>query len=86
MTTKDIDNHFISMVKDSQLNGKYYAQPTAVRTLALFWNKDLFKAVGLDPDTPPATWDEVLTDAQKLTKRDAQGNLQQEGYAWNVSG
>ncbi|MHB1651459.1 MAG: extracellular solute-binding protein [Desulfitobacteriaceae bacterium] len=86
MTTKDIDDHFIGMVKDSKLNDKYYALPTAVRTLALFWNKDLFKAAGLDPNTPPATWDEVLADARKLTKRDAQGNLQQEGYAWNVSG
>jgi multiple sugar transport system substrate-binding protein len=34
----------------------------------LLWNPDLFKSAGLDPNTPPKTWDELLTYAQKLTK------------------
>ena len=33
-----------------KLDGKYYALPTAVRSLALFWNKTLFKEAGLDPE------------------------------------
>lgn len=30
------------------------------------WNRELFEAAGLDPDTPPATWDEILEFAEVL--------------------
>ncbi len=36
-------------------------------TLLLYWNKDLFEAAGLDPETPPATWDEFADAAVQLT-------------------
>ena len=32
----------------------------------LYYNKDMFKAAGLDPEKPPMTWDELLADAEKL--------------------
>lgn len=33
----------------------------------LFWNKDFFAEVGLDPDVPPTTWEETIEFATKLT-------------------
>ncbi len=33
----------------------------------LYYNKDMFTAAGLDPNKPPATWDEFLATAEKLT-------------------
>lgn len=30
------------------------------------WNRELFEAAGLDPDTPPANWDEILEFAEVL--------------------
>ncbi|MFV0452097.1 MAG: ABC transporter substrate-binding protein, partial [Propioniciclava sp.] len=33
----------------------------------LVWNPELFEAAGLDPDSPPQTWDELLEYAEKLT-------------------
>ena len=33
----------------------------------LYYNKDLFKSAGLDPEAPPQNLDELLADAQKLT-------------------
>lgn len=86
MSTQQIQSYFVPMVQDSEYNGAYYTVPIAVRSLALFWNKDLFQKAGLDPNTPPKTWDELTQDAQKLTIRDSSGKLQQEGFAWNVSG
>src|SRR5712692_4516398 len=47
----------------------------------LTWNKFQFKEVGLDPEKPPATWDDLRDYSKKLAKRDAQGNLVRVGLA-----
>lgn len=83
---KTIEDEFLPMVEAVKLEGKYWGLPTAVRALALFWNKDLFKEAGLDPNKPPRTWTELQQNAVKLTKRDKNGQLLQEGYAWNADG
>jgi multiple sugar transport system substrate-binding protein len=85
MSTQGIDNYYIPMVRDSKINGQYYALPTAVRSLALFYNKDLFKKAGLNPDNPPKTWDELINDAKKMTVYN-NGKLEQEGFAPDVTG
>jgi ABC-type glycerol-3-phosphate transport system substrate-binding protein len=46
---------------------------------ALFWNKDLFKAAGLDPERPPQTMEELFEVAGKLIRRDEEGDLSQVG-------
>lgn len=50
-----------------QYDGKQVMIPMQVHSTFLFWNKDLFEAAGLDPETPPTTWDEVAADAAKIT-------------------
>lgn len=59
---------FSPMVAESKFEGEYWAVPTAVRALALFWNKDLFEAAGLDPEVPPATLDEFVDMAIATTQ------------------
>jgi len=66
--------------------GRNYSVPTAVRTLALIYNKKLFREAGLDPNVPPRTLDELLADAKRLSKYDAQGNLVQSGLLMQPSG
>lgn len=61
-----IEKSFVPMIKASKINGKYYALPTSVRTLALFYNKDLFKLEGIEK--PPRTWQEFILAAQKIVK------------------
>lgn len=39
--------------------GKYYGYPWVISTRILFYNKDLFKKAGLDPEKPPKTWKEL---------------------------
>jgi multiple sugar transport system substrate-binding protein len=66
--------------------GRNYSVPTAVRTLALIYNKKLFREAGLDPNVPPRTLDELLADARKLSRYDTQGNLVQSGLLMQPSG
>jgi len=62
-----IEDYFIPMVESVKLDGEYYGLPTAVRALALFYNKDMFREAGLDPDAPPQTWDAFVEAAAALT-------------------
>ncbi|MFL6100327.1 MAG: ABC transporter substrate-binding protein [Actinomycetales bacterium] len=48
------------------LDGKEHVLPFVLDLSMLFWNKDLFKAAGLDPDKAPATLSEFAADAKKI--------------------
>jgi multiple sugar transport system substrate-binding protein len=50
------------------LRGHWWASPVCVETRALYYRKDLFRQAGLDPDRPPATWEQLAADADKITK------------------
>ncbi len=43
------------------------------------YNRDLFEAAGLDPDSPPTSWDEVREYAKQITDDDRQGRLLADG-------
>ena len=61
--------------------GKMWALPTTPATVALHWNKRLFREGGLDPDRPPRTIAELDAMAEKLTKRDPEtGEIVQMGF------
>ena len=84
-----IESHFSPMVANSKFEGSYWAVPTAVRSLALFWNKDIFEAAGLDPEAPPTTLDEFVETAIATTIYDGDAeilNITQQGYAPQISG
>jgi multiple sugar transport system substrate-binding protein len=53
--------------------------PIAVDPIVLYWNRDLFSSAGIAK--PPQYWDEFLTNAQSLTKKDNAGNIIQAGAA-----
>ena len=60
--------------------GHMYALPSAPHSLALHWNKKLFREAGLDPERPPRTIEELDEYADRLTKRDERGHLVQMGF------
>ena len=47
---------------------KIYAVPHKLDSSVLFYNKDLFKKAGLDPEKPPTNFAEILADARAITK------------------
>ena len=48
------------------LTGVTYGVPTNNETMALIWNADIFKRAGLDPDSPPKTWDDVVAYSKQI--------------------
>lgn len=81
MPASEIEKDFIPATVDGlKYDGKYYGMPTDTQTILLFWNKDLLKAEGLDPEKGPQTWEEMFDYARKLTKLDDAGNLTQSGW------
>lgn len=57
-----------------KVGDKTYGLAYTFSTPILFYNADLFRAAGLDPDQPPRTWAEVKTDADAIAeKTDAEG-------------
>ena len=67
---KWLQSFFPAFMQNSQTGGKTWGAPFQRSTVVLYWNKDLFKEAGLDPDKAPANWAEQVAFAQKLTKTD----------------
>ncbi|HEX7073813.1 MAG TPA: ABC transporter substrate-binding protein [Hyphomicrobiaceae bacterium] len=72
---KWLSSFFPAFMLNSQTGGKTWGVPFQRSTVVLYWNKELFKEAGLDPDTPPANWTEQVEFAKKLTK-DGQWGIQ----------
>jgi len=80
---KEIEAEFFPMVGAMKRDGAYMALPTAVRSLALFYNKRLFDNAGIE--NPPANLDELVEIGKKLTERDGAGNVTQEGLTTGMT-
>ena len=74
------------------VNGKVYLHSTTTDVRVLYYRKDIFKEVGLDPSMPPRTWDDLIGSAKKLTTPDrwgfgfVGGKTIQTAHLWMVHG
>lgn len=80
---EQLETDFFPVIDAMKRDGEYYGLPTAVRSLALFYNKDIFAKAGIE--RPPETLDELVDIAQKTTERDGAGNLLSAGLAMDTS-
>jgi sn-glycerol 3-phosphate transport system substrate-binding protein len=69
---KFLDRFWPSMLLNCTYDGKVYGVPFQRSTPVMYYNKDAFNEAGLDPEKPPVTWDELISVAQKLTKREGE--------------
>jgi multiple sugar transport system substrate-binding protein len=49
--------------------GKYLGFPNSTGVKILWYNKDLFRQAGLDPEKPPTTWAELVSYATAITQK-----------------
>lgn len=78
----DTDEFYPQALSEMRYDGKLYGLPLLVDNRSLVYNKKLFSDAGL---TPPTTWEELKTDAEKLTVEKG-GKLQQSGFMLNDPG
>jgi sn-glycerol 3-phosphate transport system substrate-binding protein len=75
-----------AFMQNSQSGGKTWGIPFQRSTVVMYWNKDLFKQAGLDPNKAPASWAELKDAATKLTQKDATGKVDTWGVQIPSSG
>ena len=81
-----LQGFYPAFMENSQTGGKTWGIPFQRSTIVLYYNKEMFKDAGLDPNHAPETWKEMAEYAQKLTKRDASGKVTQWGVQIPSSG
>jgi raffinose/stachyose/melibiose transport system substrate-binding protein len=71
--------------QENVYQGKIWGMPIYLLGVPFVWNKQMFKAAGLDPNTPPATFQDLLSDCQKLKAKGVTpiGMGNKDGYMGN---
>ncbi|MEL7607895.1 MAG: extracellular solute-binding protein [Bacillota bacterium] len=64
-----VNDFFQGTIDAATYNNQVFGVPFAADSMVLFYNKDMFTKAGLDPNSPPTTWEEFRADAIAL--RDA---------------
>lgn len=65
-----LDSFYPTLMENGRTGGKTWGIPFQRSTIVMYYNKDAFRDAGLDPENPPATWDELVDAGKKLTKDD----------------
>lgn len=66
-TIIDIEDYVPAYLEPSRAGDVQYGLPFAGETTMLFYRTDRFEEVGLDPNSPPQTWEEFQQYAEQLT-------------------
>ncbi len=72
----------------AQVDGEQIGIPFSISTPILYYNADLFKDAGLDPDKPPTTWEEVREYSKQISEKTGNYGFYMQEYAdnWAVQG
>ena len=69
MTDEEKASYYPNIVDTVTFEDTQWGVPVAFSTKALYWNKDLFKAAGLDPEVAPKTWAEEIAFAKQIKEK-----------------
>ena len=65
------------------VDGELYCMPFNSSTAMLYYNKDMFEAAGLDPNSPPTTWAEIEEYSKTIMEAGvAEGGFSMGWPAW----
>lgn len=70
-----LNDYYPDALAAHSMDGTVYAAPLYLTPPVLFYNRELFKEAGLDPEKPPKTYDEMMGMAEKLSQlKSSDGN------------
>jgi len=75
----DMNDFYEGPLKTVTYNGQYYALPYRSEANALYYNKKIFADAGLDPEQPPATWDELIEFSKQIKEKTGIAGFGQSG-------
>jgi sn-glycerol 3-phosphate transport system substrate-binding protein len=82
-----LNSFYPALMENGRTLGKTWGVPFQRSTIVMYYNKDLFKAAGLDPNHPPTSWDEMAEMGKKLTTGDHYGiMIPSTGYPYWMFG
>jgi ABC-type glycerol-3-phosphate transport system substrate-binding protein len=81
LTEEEMNDFFPQLLGAFSHKKVLYALPMDATVLALVYNKDHFRKAGIDPNTPPKTWNDLKEYSKKLTlDKDGDGKTDQYGF------
>lgn len=78
----DMSNLEENIINYYKIDDKFYSMPFNSSTPVMYYNKDAFEAAGLDPNTPPETYEEIEEAGKKI----AESNAEMKGFALQAYG
>ncbi|MCZ0813192.1 MAG: ABC transporter substrate-binding protein [Pseudomonadota bacterium] len=68
-----LSSFYPALMANGQIEGQTWGVPFQRSTIVAYYNKDMFRAAGLDPENAPTTWDELVEMGKALTSDDHHG-------------
>jgi sn-glycerol 3-phosphate transport system substrate-binding protein len=68
-----LNSFYPALMANGIIEGQTWGIPFQRSTIVAYYNKDMFREAGLDPENPPETWDELVEMGQALTTEDRWG-------------
>jgi len=68
-----LDGFYPALMANSKIEGQTWGVPFQRSTIVAYYNKDMFREAGLDPDKAPETWDELVEMGKTLSTEDRHG-------------
>lgn len=63
-----LESFYPALMANGEIEGNVWGIPFQRSTIVAYYNKDMFRDAGLDPENPPSTWDEMVEAGKALTK------------------
>ena len=77
----DLNDYWPGLLESAKYKGSVYGLPRDIEADVLYYNKALLDKAGVKYPDENWTWDDLLAAAQKLTVKDANGNVTQYALA-----
>jgi ABC-type glycerol-3-phosphate transport system substrate-binding protein len=82
---EDLNDIYPVFLEGGEFEGQMWTFPFNKGLPALYYNKEMFRRAGLDPESPPRTWEQFREMAMKLTvDEDGDGRPDQWGTSFSI--